>query len=78
MPETGRYPRCMSTLTAVAEEAGVLEARALKVLVEVSQRVQNLAGKLGGLVSASASRIRGVRMILRNLAIQLRSAHESV
>ena len=59
MPETGRYPRCMSTLTAVAEEAELLKTRASKVLVEVSQRVQNLAGTLGGLVSVSASRIRG-------------------
>jgi hypothetical protein len=49
----------MSTLTPVAEEAGLLEARALKALVKVSQRVQNLAGTLGGLVSVSASRIRG-------------------
>jgi hypothetical protein len=49
----------MSTLTAVAEEAELLKTRASKVLVEVSQRVQNLAGTLGGLVSVSASRIRG-------------------
>jgi hypothetical protein len=35
LPETGRYPRCISTLTAVAEEAELLETRALKVLVEV-------------------------------------------
>jgi hypothetical protein len=47
-----------TTLTAVGEEAMLLEALALKVLVEVLQRVQNLTGALGWPVSALVSVIR--------------------
>jgi hypothetical protein len=47
-----------TTLSAVAEEARLLESHALKVLVEVSQRVQNLTGTLDWPVSVSVSQIR--------------------
>lgn len=57
--EALKTERSGTTLTAVAEQAELLETHALKVLVEVSQRVQNLTGALGWAESTLMSRIRG-------------------
>ena len=47
-----------ATIAAVAEEATLLEAHALKMLIEVSQRVQGLAHVLGWPLDAATSQLQ--------------------